>query len=157
MPQPVRLSILGFLGGALAVLIFHQSLWYLLNLIGLIPPERPAWPFDPIPPFGVPSVISKAFWGGVGRGAGTPALAFARWRLLGELDRHWGDRSAARRLLRGAADQGRADSGTLAAFPRLDDGQRHLGIRHGAIHAARERGTERLRWRRSRPSDGRKR
>jgi hypothetical protein len=62
MPQPVRLSILGFLGGALAVLIFHQSLWYLLNLIGLIPPERPAWPFDPIPPFGVPSVISKAGW-----------------------------------------------------------------------------------------------
>ena len=50
MPPIARLSILGFLGGALAVLIFHQSLWYLLNLIGLIPPERPAWPFDPIPP-----------------------------------------------------------------------------------------------------------
>ena len=50
MPQPVRLWILGILGGALAVLIFHQSLWYLFNHIGLIPPERPAWPFDPIPP-----------------------------------------------------------------------------------------------------------
>jgi hypothetical protein len=65
MPQPVRLSILGFLGGALAVLIFHQSLWFLFNHIGLIPPEPPAWPLDPITPFGVPSVISKAFWGGL--------------------------------------------------------------------------------------------
>ena len=65
MPQTMRLTILGFAGGFLAVLIFHQSVWYLFNLIGLIPPERPAWPFDPIPPFGVPSVISKAFWGGV--------------------------------------------------------------------------------------------
>jgi len=61
----MRLSILGFAGGFLAVLIFHQSLWFLFNLIGLIPPERPAWPFDPIPPFGVPSVLSKAFWGGL--------------------------------------------------------------------------------------------
>ena len=65
MPQTMRLSILGFAGGFLAVLIFHQSLWFLFNLIGLIPPERPAWPFDPIPPFGVPSVLSKAFWGGL--------------------------------------------------------------------------------------------
>jgi hypothetical protein len=42
-------------------LIFHQSVWYLLYQIGMIPPKRPAWPLDPIPPFGVPSVISKAF------------------------------------------------------------------------------------------------
>ena len=80
MPQPVRLSILGFLGGALDVLIFHQSLWYLLNLIGLIPPERPAWPFDPIPPFGVPSVISKAFWGGVWGAVLAPLLSRLRGR-----------------------------------------------------------------------------
>ncbi|MGA8436482.1 MAG: hypothetical protein WB713_17210 [Methyloceanibacter sp.] len=45
----------------LAVLIFHQSVWYLLYQIGMIPPKRPAWPLDPIPPCGVPSVISKAF------------------------------------------------------------------------------------------------
>ena len=60
MPQTVGLSILGVAGGFLAVLIFHQSLWFLFNHIGLIPPERPAWPLDPIPPLGVPSVISKA-------------------------------------------------------------------------------------------------
>jgi hypothetical protein len=60
-----KLAALGFIAGFLAVLIFHQSLWYALNLVALIPPERPAWPLDPIPPFGVPSVVSKAFWGGV--------------------------------------------------------------------------------------------
>jgi hypothetical protein len=93
MPQPVRLSILGFAGGFLAVLIFHQSLWYLLNLIGLIPPERPAWPFDPIPPFGVPSVISKAFWGGVCGAVLAPLLShlrggayWARWIVVGAID-----------------------------------------------------------------------
>jgi hypothetical protein len=60
--QPIlRLVIAGFIAGFLAVLIFHQSVWYLLYQIGMIPPKRPAWPLDPIPPFGVPSVISKAF------------------------------------------------------------------------------------------------
>ena len=75
MPPIARLSILGFVGGALAVLIFHQSLWFLFNHIGLIPPERPAWPLDPIPPFGVPSVISKAFWGGVWGAVLAPLLS----------------------------------------------------------------------------------
>ena len=80
MPQTVRLLILGFAGGFLAVLILHQSLWFLFNQIGLIPPERPAWPFDPIPPFGVPSVLSKAFWGGVWGAALAPPLSLLRGR-----------------------------------------------------------------------------
>jgi hypothetical protein len=87
-----KVSILGFIGGFLAVLIFHQSLWYLFNQIGLIPIERPAWPLDPIPPFDVPSVISKAFWGGVwgaalasflGRLSG--ARYWASWIIVGAL------------------------------------------------------------------------
>jgi hypothetical protein len=36
-----------------------------LNHMGAIPPERPAWPLDPVPPLGVPSLVSKAFWGGL--------------------------------------------------------------------------------------------
>ena len=80
MPQAARLSILGFAGGFLAVLIFHQSLWFLFNQIGLIPWERPAWPFDPIPPFGVPSVISKAFWGRVWGAVLAPLLSTLRGR-----------------------------------------------------------------------------
>ncbi len=61
----VKASLLGFVAGFLAVLIFHQGLWYLFELVGFAPFTRPAWAFDPIPPFGVPSVLSKAFWGGV--------------------------------------------------------------------------------------------
>ncbi|MGI8724405.1 MAG: hypothetical protein ACR2J1_03400 [Methyloceanibacter sp.] len=61
----VKLLILGFVAGFLATLLFHQSLWYVFNQIGLIPLDRPAWPLDPIPSYGAPSVISKAFWGGL--------------------------------------------------------------------------------------------
>lgn len=61
----VKLLILGFVAGFLATILFHQSLWYVFNQIGLIPLDRPAWPLDPIPPYGVPSVVSKAFWGGL--------------------------------------------------------------------------------------------
>jgi hypothetical protein len=71
-------------------LIFHQSLWYLLYQIDMIPPERPAWPLDPIPPFGLPSVISKAFWGGVWGAALSPFLDrltgvryWAGWIIIG--------------------------------------------------------------------------
>jgi hypothetical protein len=88
----IRLAIPGFIGGFLAVLIFHQSLWYLLNLVGLIPLDRPAWPLDPIPPFGVPSVISKAFWGGVWGAFLAPLLGglrgpayWAGWILIGAI------------------------------------------------------------------------
>ncbi len=73
-----KLGLFGFVAGFLAVLIFHQGLWYLLELVGLTPFLRSAWALDPIPPFGVPSVLSKAFWGGVW-GAGL-ALVFRNQR-----------------------------------------------------------------------------
>lgn len=60
-----KLLLLGFVAGFIATLIFHQGLWYVLNQTGVIPPERAAWPMNPIPPFGIPSVLSKAFWGGL--------------------------------------------------------------------------------------------
>ena len=88
----LKTLLLGFIAGFLAVLIFHQSLWYVLNLVGLIPPDRPAWPLDPIPPYGVPSVISKAFWGGVWGAALASVLQnlrglsyWAGWILVGSV------------------------------------------------------------------------
>ncbi len=88
----LKTLVLGFIAGFLAVLIFHQSLWYVLNLVSLIPPDRPAWPLDPIPPYGVPSVISKAFWGGVWGAALAPVLQnlrglpyWAGWILVGSV------------------------------------------------------------------------
>ena len=61
----LKLLLLEFVAGFVATLLFHQSLWYLFNQLGVIPPDRPAWPVDALPPLGVPSVISKAFWGGL--------------------------------------------------------------------------------------------
>jgi hypothetical protein len=92
MPAFLKTIVLGFVAGFFATLIFHQSLWLVLNLVGLIPWERPAWPTDPIPPFGVPSVISKAFWGGVWGAALAPWLArfegrnyWTAWIVVGAL------------------------------------------------------------------------
>lgn len=85
-----KLLLLGFVAGFIATLIFHQGLWYLFNQTGVIPPERAAWEMNPIPPFGVPSVLSKAFWGGVWGLALAPLLGqlsgppyWAAWILVG--------------------------------------------------------------------------
>ena len=37
---PSHVLIYGFIAGFLAVLILHQGLWYLLNQMGVIPPNR---------------------------------------------------------------------------------------------------------------------
>lgn len=65
MPSIPKLLLLGFIAGFLATLVFHQSAWYALVQAGVIPADRPAWPMETIPPLGIPSVISKAFWGGL--------------------------------------------------------------------------------------------
>lgn len=53
----------GFIAGAVAVLVFHQVALWVLNLLGLVPVSP--WSFAPTAPFGVPAVISAAFWGGL--------------------------------------------------------------------------------------------
>jgi len=58
-----RWLILGFICGAIAVLIFHQGAWALLHALGIMP--RPAYPMAATAPFGIPQLWSIAFWGGV--------------------------------------------------------------------------------------------
>lgn len=55
--------LLGFVAAFLATLVFHQIGVEICHLIGLTPntPYNTAG----VPPFGVPQVISLAFWGGV--------------------------------------------------------------------------------------------
>jgi hypothetical protein len=55
--------VMAFVAGVLAVPIFHQILLLVLHLAGIVPFS----PFNmaPTKPFGVPSVISSSFWGGV--------------------------------------------------------------------------------------------
>ena len=52
----------GFVAGFIAVLVFHQVALLVLHLAGIAPAP---WSLEPVPPLGVPAVISAAFWGGV--------------------------------------------------------------------------------------------
>lgn len=52
-----------FAAGFVAVLVFHQGVWALYHAAGKAP--GPAWNIAPVPPLGVPSVVSGAFWGGL--------------------------------------------------------------------------------------------
>ncbi len=64
MPLSFSGSVLtGFVAGFLATLIFHQLTLAFLWGVGLAP-FRP-FPMAATPPFGVPAVVSLAFWGGV--------------------------------------------------------------------------------------------
>ena len=58
-----RWLIVGFIAGALAVIVFHQSALALLHALQLSP--RAPFSFSPTAPFGVPQLWSLAFWGGV--------------------------------------------------------------------------------------------
>lgn len=55
--------VTGFIAGVIAVPVFHQLLLGLLHLAGIVPIA----PFNlaPTKPFGVPSIVSISFWGGV--------------------------------------------------------------------------------------------
>jgi hypothetical protein len=52
-----------FVAGFLATLIFHQGVFALFYLAGAAP--YPPFDMAPTAPFGVPAVVSLAFWGGV--------------------------------------------------------------------------------------------
>ena len=55
--------LIGFVAGAIGVLLFHQIMLLLGHALGLVP----AAPYSlrPTPPLGVPQVASTAFWGGL--------------------------------------------------------------------------------------------
>lgn len=52
-----------FAAGFIATLAFHQGLFALLHAAGAVP--VPAYNLAPVPPLGVPSVVSLAFFGGL--------------------------------------------------------------------------------------------
>ena len=56
-------GIIAFIAGFVATLVFHQAVLWCLYHFGYVP--RAPWSMNPVPPFGIPAVISLAFWGGV--------------------------------------------------------------------------------------------
>ena len=52
-----------FVAGFLSTFIFHQGVWGLLYVAGVLP--APPFNMDPTWPLAVPKVLSLAFWGGV--------------------------------------------------------------------------------------------
>lgn len=52
-----------FAAGFISTLTFHQGLLWLFHILGAFP--RAPWNMAPVPPLGVPQVVSLAFWGGV--------------------------------------------------------------------------------------------
>lgn len=58
-----KVLILAFVAGFLATLIFHQGVLGLLHLAGRV--AVAPWNMTPVPPLGVPAVLSLAFWGGL--------------------------------------------------------------------------------------------
>lgn len=59
----IRRIILAFVAGFAAVLLFHQPVLALLHALGVT--GAMPYPMRPVPPLGVPQVVSQAFWGGV--------------------------------------------------------------------------------------------
>lgn len=70
-----------FVSGFLATLVFHQGLFAVFYVAGMVP----AAPFNmaPVPPLGVPAVVSLAFFGGL--------WGILLWAILGRLSgvKYW--------------------------------------------------------------------
>jgi len=61
--RTARIVIIGFVAGAIGVLLFHQGLILAMYLLGLLP--FPPYSMTATEPLGVPQVLSSAFWGGL--------------------------------------------------------------------------------------------
>lgn len=52
-----------FLAGFVSTLVFHQGVLEIFHILGAYP--NTPWSLAPVPPLGVPSVISLSFWAGL--------------------------------------------------------------------------------------------
>ncbi len=59
----MRTIIAGFIAGFVSVLIFHQLGFLISNELGLT--KAQLYSLRPLPPLGVPAILSSAFWGGL--------------------------------------------------------------------------------------------
>ncbi len=55
-------ALRGFAAGVVSFFLFHQGMWELLHVVGVMPP---AFPMGATAPLGVPQSYSLAFWAGI--------------------------------------------------------------------------------------------
>ena len=75
-----RRLLLGFVAGFIATLVFHQIALAIFAHFHWI--DRAPWNMKPVPPYGVPAVISLAFWGGIWGIIMIPAISRIRSEAL---------------------------------------------------------------------------
>jgi hypothetical protein len=63
MKNLVRTVVIGFVAGAVSVLVFHQVGFSLATELGYA--RATLYNMRPLPPWGVPTILSQAFWGGL--------------------------------------------------------------------------------------------
>lgn len=63
MSNWMRTVIVGFIAGALGVLVFHQLGFWVAKEMGLL--NAQLYSMRPVPPWGVPTIVSQALWGGL--------------------------------------------------------------------------------------------
>jgi hypothetical protein len=63
MPDWLKTAIVGFIAGAVSILIFHQGSLWVAQAMGLLKPTL--YNMKPLPPWGVPTIVSQCFWGGL--------------------------------------------------------------------------------------------
>lgn len=61
----IRNLLFGFIAGAIAVVVVHQSVVYALVATGMLPATSIPWNLKPYGPLGVPTVVNTMFWGGL--------------------------------------------------------------------------------------------
>ena len=61
--RTAQLVIVGFVAGAIGVLVFHQGIILAMYLLDLLP--SPPYSMKTTEPFGVPQLLSSMFWGGL--------------------------------------------------------------------------------------------
>ena len=64
MSNGMRTILIGFIAGAVSVLIFHQLGFWISKELGYSP-QAVIYNMRPVPPWGVPFIVSAAFWGGL--------------------------------------------------------------------------------------------
>ena len=77
-----RWLIVGFVSGALSVLVLHQGAIALLHALELT--SRAPYPLQAVAPWGVPQVLSLAFWGGAWGAVLAATLGRRLWRWGGD-------------------------------------------------------------------------